>query len=142
MKTINEIISKFRQEGYKITPQRRAIFEILLKNGNHPHTEDIYNELKGIMPDISLTTVYNTLNELTNLGIIDVVQNIGEDSIRFDPKTETHHHLYCLRCKRIIDIEVQNSDIDLPEEMSFGFQLLKKQTTYFGYCPDCQKIDK
>ncbi len=139
MKNIEEVISKFRQEGYKITPQRRAIFEILVNNGNHPKAEEIYKEMKIKMPDISRTTVYSTLKELNELGTIDMVRNVGDDAIRYDPNTEKHHHLYCLRCHRIIDLEIDFEGVELSEEKSSGFEILKKQITFFGYCPDCQK---
>ena len=140
MKSINEIINKFRQQGYKITPQRRAIFEIIYNNGDHPNTEDIYIQLKEKMPDISLTTVYNTLNELNALGFIDVVHNAGDGSIRYDTRSDNHDHLYCLQCKRIIDIEGNTADVKISEDEAKGFQIIKQQVTYSGYCPECQKI--
>ena len=139
MKNIEEAINRFRQEGYKITPQRRAIFEILVNNDNHPKAEEIFNEMKIRMPDISRTTVYNTLKELNELGIIDMVRNVGGDSSRYDPNTENHHHLYCQHCHRIIDIENDFEGVELSEEKSSGFKIVKKQITFFGYCSDCQK---
>lgn len=142
MKKTEEAIIRFRQEGYKITPQRRAIFEILFKNDSHPKAETIYEEIKVKMPDISRTTVYTTLKELNDLGIIDVVRNIGENINRYDPNTEDHHHLYCLQCHRIIDIENYFKGVELSDENSSGFQIIKQQITFFGYCPDCQQNRK
>ncbi|HAF62294.1 MAG TPA: transcriptional repressor [Anaerolineaceae bacterium] len=139
MKSMDEIINKFRQQGYKITPQRRAIFEVIYNNGDHPNTEDIYNLLKEKMPDISLTTVYNTLKELNALGFIDVVRNVGDGSIRYDTRIDNHDHLYCLQCNRIIDIEREITDIKISEDEAKGFQIIKQQVTYSGYCPACQK---
>lgn len=140
MKKIEDVIKRFRQEGYKITPQRRAIFEILLGNENHPNAEDIYREMKTKMPDISKMTIYNTLNELKALEIVDVVHVVGDDVTRYDPKTEVHDHLYCLNCNRIIDVEVSDKEGQISEEKLGGFQVLRQQITFFGYCPDCQKI--
>ena len=139
MKNIEAVISRFRQEGYKITPQRRAIFEILVNNDTHPKAEEIYKEIKIKMPDISRTTVYNTLKELNEMGTIDVVSNVGGDSNRYDPNTENHHHLYCQHCHRIIDLEIDFKDVKLSEQTSLGFKIVKNQITFFGYCPNCQK---
>ena len=141
MNSVNEIIIRFRQKGHKITPQRRAIFETIFNNGGHPKADDIYKAVKGSMPDVSLTTIYNTLTELSDLGFIDVVQNVGDGALRYDPRTDTHDHLICLRCNRIIDIENEIDEVDIPENRSKGFQIVKKQVTYFGYCPECQKAD-
>ena len=138
MKNIEEVINRYRQEGYKITPQRRAIFEILVNNDNHPKAEEIYKEMKIKMPDISRTTVYNTLKELNKMGTIDVVRNVGGNSSRYDPNTENHHHLYCQDCHRIIDLEIDFKGVELSEEKLLGFRIVKKQITFFGYCPDCQ----
>ena len=140
MKKIEDVIKRFRQEGYKITPQRRAIFEILFENENHPNAEDIYKEMKVRMPDVSRMTIYNTLNELKALEMVDVVHIVGDDVTRYDPKTEVHDHLYCLNCNRIIDVESAGNDRQIPEEKLAGFQVLKQQITFFGYCPDCQKV--
>ena len=139
MKNIEEAISRFRQKGYKITPQRRAIFKILVNNDTHPNAEAIYQEMKNIMPDISITTVYSTLKELNETGAIDAVHNVGGDSSRYDPNTENHHHLYCQHCHRIIDLEIDFKDVKLSKKTSLGFKIIKKQITFFGYCSDCQK---
>lgn len=139
MKNLDEVIEKFRQEGYKITPQRRAIFQFLIGNNSHPNAEEIYKKIKEKMPEISKTTVYNTLKELNNLKIIDIVHNAGKDTSRYDPKTEDHHHLYCLQCHCIRDLDIEFNGIDLSVEKNMGFQIIKKQITFFGYCPNCQK---
>ena len=138
MQTIENIINAFRHHGYKITPQRRLIFKILHNNEDHPRAEEIYSAAKEIMPDISRTTVYNTLKELVGLGLVEPVQNIDENSARFDPRISTHHHLYCQHCHRIIDVDLDVSGIIPPPDASIGFEILRKQITFFGYCPNCQ----
>ena len=139
MHNIEEVISDFRKKGFKITPQRRMIFEIILNNDTHPNVNDIYQQIKTNMPDISKTTVYNTLRELHQLGVIVIVHNAGEDMSRYDPKTENHHHLYCLACHRIIDIDMDIKNMELSEQASLGFKIIKKQITFYGYCPECQQ---
>lgn len=138
MKSLQNSIENLRKAGLKITPQRRAIIEIFEKNPHHPTAEQVYVEIKQKMPDISLTTVYNTLNELNNLGELDVVRDIHEPSNRYDPNTEDHNHLYCLSCGRIIDLSDGFSGLDLDEEKRSGFRIMRKQVTFYGFCPECQ----
>ena len=138
MPPINEIISTFRTKGFKITPQRRLLFEILFDNHSHPSAEDVYQSALEKMPDISRTTVYSTLNELVDMGFIEAANGITEKHMRFDPKTGAHHHLYCQGCGLIVDIDLDISQLDLPSSASDDFEVLKKQVTFFGFCKQCK----
>ena len=143
MRNIEEIVDKFQEQGYKITPQRRGIFEILIGNESHPRAEDIYDALKAKMPDVSLATVYNTLNTLKEMGMVNVLSITEDNSIRYDPATEVHDHLFCLGCNRIFDVYRDAAVMDFSKRNIPGFQLVDRtQVTYYGYCPDCQKMRK
>ncbi|HAF62697.1 MAG TPA: transcriptional repressor [Anaerolineaceae bacterium] len=142
MQNIDELIEEAQKQGYKITPQRREIFKILVNNDSHPKAEDIYNILKDRMPDVSLATVYNTLNMLKELGMIDAIALFEDDSVRYDPTTKAHDHLYCLHCNRIVDVEKDQDDLGFTEKEISGFQIVKRQVTYYGYCPECRDILK
>ena len=140
MKSIENTIQLFRKAGYRITPQRRAIFKILEPDASHPNAESVYEKVRKEMPDISRTTVYNTLKEMTDLGVLDLVSSVSDNTLRYDLNTGHHNHLQCLSCRRIIDIDFDLQDFDLPEKESMDFQIVKQQVTFFGYCPDCQNI--
>jgi Fe2+ or Zn2+ uptake regulation protein len=143
MKNIEEIVDKFQEQGYKITPQRRGIFEILVGNESHPRAEDIYDALKERMPDVSLATVYNTLSTLKEMGMVNVLSIVEDDSIRYDPTTDVHDHLFCLDCNSIFDVERDATEMSFPQRKIPGFQLIdRKQVTYYGYCAECQKKRK
>lgn len=138
MQSLKEIFTAFREKGFKITPQRRLIFDILANNQNHPCTEDVYQAAILTMPDISRTTVYSTLNELVDFGFLDTVKGISKKPVRFDPMTSPHHHLYCQNCGKIIDIDLDISSITPPSDVSATFEIVKKQITFFGFCQDCR----
>lgn len=143
MNSLQTYVNKFQEQGYKITPQRRGIFEILVGNESHPRAEDIYEALKDKMPDVSLATVYNTLNTLKDLGMVNVLSIIEDNSIRYDPTTEVHDHLFCLGCNRLFDVERDINEMGFSQRQIPGFQLIeRKQVTYYGYCPECQKKRK
>jgi Fe2+ or Zn2+ uptake regulation protein len=138
MKSVQEAIDQFRTQGLRITPQRRAIFKWLAVNQGHPTAEEVYQEVSVAMPDISRTTVYNTLRELVTLGALAEVEPISQDGSRFDTETVHHHHLFCLRCHKLLDVEQTFPGLTLPEKEKAGYEIIRSQVTFYGYCPDCQ----
>ena len=140
MKSPEAIIRLFNQKGLKITPQRRLIFELLAKDGSHPTAEELYQLVISRMPDVSQTTVYNTLRELVALGELIPVENLSENGARFDTNPSYHHHLFCMHCHTLVDIERDFPDVELTREEAKGYQIVKNQVTFYGVCQACQKI--
>jgi Fur family peroxide stress response transcriptional regulator len=136
--SIDELVALFRQKGYKVTPQRRAILELLRGDASHPAAEGIYQRLLPSMPDISRTTVYNTLHELVELGVLAPVEALSENGLRYDTNLQDHHHLYCMRCGALVDIAGKLGDLQILPEQAAGYQIVRQQITFYGYCPQCQ----
>ena len=132
------LIDLFHQNGLKITPQRRVILELLAKADGHPTAEQVYQRVLSAMPDISRTTVYNTLHELSDLGELTPVYGLSEGGQRYDTNSETHHHLYCIHCHTLIDIDRSFRGLTLTAEEAPGYRILSRQATFYGVCPDCQ----
>lgn len=138
MKSLETLLDRLRQNGLRITPQRRAIVELLVDDDSHPTAAQVYERLLPTMPDISRATVYNTLHELSELGELRLVHDLPEGGHRYDTKNEIHHHLYCVRCHRLRDIDRDFSGLDLAPEEKSGYQILNRQVTFYGVCPECQ----
>ena len=138
MKSPEAIIQIFNQKGLKITPQRRLIFELLAENENHLTAEELYQLVLSRMPDVSRTTVYNTLRELVAIGEMVPVENLTEAGERFDTNSNSHHHLFCKHCHTLIDIERDFPDVKLTLEEAKGYQILNNQITFHGICQECQ----
>jgi Fe2+ or Zn2+ uptake regulation protein len=136
VRSVAELIDLFRQAGYKITPQRRVIFEILSGDDSHPTAEEVYRRVLTLLPDTSRTTVYNTLRELVDLGELLEVQDDG--GTRYDTNTGQHHHLLCLNCHALSDISRDFEGLDLPAEETAGYTIVRRQVIFYGYCPACQ----
>ena len=98
----SSIIKTFRNSGYRATPQRIAISRYMLSNHEHPTAQKTYLEVKKTHPTVSLATIYNTIKILKETGLI-LELNLDQGETRFDPITEPHAHLLCLRCGSIID---------------------------------------
>jgi len=135
METAQQLCDRLRDKGYSITPQRRAIFEALEGAHHHPSAEQVHEEVRRRMPDVSLATVYKTLKELVSLGEVQEL-NFHGDRSRFDPKTCAHSHLKCLHCGRLDDVESCYDDIKPPRRT--GWQLQKHEVVFYGTCPDCK----
>jgi len=140
LKSSEAIIQLFNQKGLKITPQRRLIFELLAEDESHPTAEELYQLVISRMPDVSQTTVYNTLCKLVALGELAPVENLSEAGARFDTNSSNHHHLFCMHCHTLVDIEQDFPDVELTLEEAKGYQIVKNQVTFYGICQECQKI--
>ncbi|MBS1233159.1 MAG: ferric uptake regulator family protein [Nitrospirae bacterium] len=122
---------------FKLTPQRLAILDYLKDNCDHPSAETIYKEIRKRFSTMSLATVYNTLETLRKNGKI-LELTIDPAKKRFDPSIEPHHHLICIRCKKIIDIHMDYS-LHIPNEKKRGFELMGNHIEFYGVCPECKR---
>ena len=99
---INEIRIKLVEKGLKITPQRIAILEAIIKLNNHPTAELILDYIRKNHPNIATATVYKVLDALVDKGLIKKVKT-DKDIMRYDAFLEKHHHLYSSDTDRIED---------------------------------------
>ena len=133
------VTTLLRSKGFKVTPQRIAIYNALLSTKEHPKAETIYNKLLPLYPTMSLATVYKTLETLSSLNLVQVL-NLNEDSFRYDADMSNHHHIRCLKCDRVDDLH--NIDAmpflsEVNEKTSYALQ--GHQFYFFGTCQDCQR---
>ena len=112
MRSPGELTASFRDRGLRITPQRVAVFEALHASTGHPTAESIYQTVVVDQPSISLKTVYQTLNDLTDMGEIRRL-DLGSSATRFDPNIDDHHHLVCDDCGVITDTYLDVSGLEL-----------------------------
>jgi len=137
---LQQMTRKLREQGYKITPQRLAILEVLSTSKGHPTVEKIYEKVRNNFPTTSLATVYKNISILKDL---DEVLELGfsDDSNRYDGnKPYPHPHIVCKQCKRIIDPDIEKLN-DISEVLSreTGFKIINHRLDFIGICPDCQK---
>lgn len=130
---------KSKENGLKITPQRTAIFQELLKAKDHPTADDIYKRIVKKIPNISFDTVNRTLLTFSKIGMIKVVEGYGQAK-RYDPDMGIHHHFRCIRCGRIIDFHNKDyDDIAVPAEINKRFTVTSKKVVLEGLCGTCGK---
>jgi Fur family peroxide stress response transcriptional regulator len=94
--------NKLTEKGLRVTPQRIAIYEAILKLNNHPTADEIATFIKQDHPNIATGTIYKVLESLVSNGLIKKVKT-ERDVMRYDAIIENHHHLYCAESDRIVD---------------------------------------
>lgn len=103
MRSPEELITLFRANGLKATPQRNAVFEALYQDRSHPTADIVWNRVRQQMPSLSLRTVYQALGDLVSLGELGTV-SVNHGAVRFDPNVSPHAHFVCRACERIFDV--------------------------------------
>ena len=131
-----ELVSAFRAQGLKVTPQRQLLFRLLHDNRSHPTAEALYTVASEIMPGISLRTIYQTLNDLAAMGELQVV-SVGSGSTRFDPNIDHHHHAHCGGCGTVTDVYVDDL-ASLNVSGLDGFTADTAHIVFSGICQTCR----
>jgi Fe2+ or Zn2+ uptake regulation protein len=132
------LTDRLADRGWRITPQRRAVVEALAGEHVHLSAEQVHAGAKRIVPEVSLATVYNTLNELTDMGEISEIR-LSDGSTRFDPKIgPDHHHLVCDGCGLTFDVEPSGAEeLTLPRAQRYGMTLVSVEVVFRGRCSNC-----
>ncbi len=137
MKPADSLIERLRRRtDWRVTAQRRAVAEAF--EGAHVHlsADEVLARARRRLPEISLATVYNALNELVALGELQPV-HAGHGRPRYDPTPTAHDHLVCLGCGEIHDVYAR-SRASLPPSQRFHHRLVGQETIFKGYCRRCQ----
>ena len=138
--TADSLTTSLKNAGMRMTPQRAAICKLLVESKEHPTASMIYDELDPQFDSLSLATVYNTLNALVKIGVVNRLGEAGDGSVRYDADTEPHVNLACISCNRIIDIPSEHvHHLDDEITQNSGYKLLGARVLYYGLCPECQK---
>ena len=139
MLTNKELTDALRAHGYKVTPQRIAVYETLAANHDHPSAEVLYGMLKPKFPSMSLATVYKSIDILHRIDVVNILHT-GEDSLRYDADLSRHNHVQCQLCGSICDVHDLNSGLLVEDaEKKSGYDIVRHQFYFYGICPQCKK---
>jgi len=127
-----------RERGVPFTEQRRVILEAVLDLEDHPTADQVHSALARRSPGVSRATVYRTLEGLARMGVITKTCHPGK-SVRYDRRTEQHHHLVCMRCDEVIDISDSRYDsLPVPDTRELGFEVNDLRVQLRGFCRRCR----
>ncbi len=137
----DKFVEHCKKSGLRITPQRCAIYEELLKSKSHPTADEMFQTVKKEFPNISYDTVNRTLLTFAEIGLVDIVSTKGGPR-RFDPVMDNHHHFYCVNCGKIIDFHSeQYKNLGVPKHIQNDFTVFTKRVVLNGLCKQCCKIN-
>lgn len=124
------------RHGIRPSVQRTAVLRFLRSVKTHPTVDEIYQALLPDNPALSRTTVYNTLDLLSDSGLV-LTLDFGEGFLRYDADCSPHSHFRCTGCGKVFDI--MSSVPDCSAMLPRGFRLEGAQLKLFGKCSACGK---
>ena len=124
----------------RMTRQRQMVLDVIRGHGNHMHAEDVLERLSE-NSGIGLATVYRNLNVLCEEGKIQKVS--GSHFSFYDGNPEPHDHLYCVRCGKVMDVDMAyDKQMDQNVSEFLHVDIYSHSVTYEGLCPNCLKEEE
>jgi Fe2+ or Zn2+ uptake regulation protein len=139
MLDIPVVETEMLETPWRLTPQRRAVLEVLESATDHPTAAEVFERVRVASPGIGPATVYRTLALLVANGVALELSLGDGTSARYDGNTARHDHLVCTSCGAASDIESA-----LPGELldqvtgSTGYAISHYDLQFHGLCPECQ----
>ena len=128
-----------KDAGYRLTPQRVAIWEVTRKSGRHLTAEQIAEEVQRALPEVNLSTVYRTLELLVSLDLVSETHLDTKHSYYEVAPEPVHHHFVCDRCGAVghfSDELLEPITSQLLDQS--GFEARSTKVTVFGLCKECR----
>lgn len=135
--TSDNLSERLNTLGFRFTPQRRQVYEVLMQKKDHPTADEVFVRAKKQMPEISHATVYNCLDALVECGLIRQVQ-LDRGATRFCPNMHEHCHFHCDECETVFDVDLpekSQNGVALPK----GFRAKRVDIAIHGLCADCAR---
>jgi Fe2+ or Zn2+ uptake regulation protein len=135
----SEIEERVRSVGLKLTPQRYAVLDFLMRSREHPTADKISAALNRRFPRASRATIYNTLNALRDAGLVHEVY-MDDAVARFDANLDQHHHFVCRMCDKLEDVPFDEVG-ELPtRRLGRGHKVENYEIVMRGVCASCQRL--
>jgi Fur family peroxide stress response transcriptional regulator len=139
---LGEFVARCHERRSAVTPQRLAVIRALLASENHPSADEICAAVRREHPHVTLATVHRILEQFCEVGEARKV-TLLHDAARYDGNVEPHHHVLCVRCRRVHDIEIPEVNKLLEGTPSLGqFALLRCSLEIEALCGQCQLAEK
>ena len=123
--------------GLAVTHQRQVIWDTLAELHGHPSPEEVYESVRQRIPSISLATVYKNIRKFIEHGLLSEV-SLHHGSARLETNPAAHHHMVCLRCRTIVDLEDEALEpVRMKKHLPNGFRIQRYSVEVIGICNRC-----
>ena len=129
-----ELGERLATSGFRFTPQRRCVYDVLRQTSDHPTAEEVFMRAKRALPEISHATVYNCLDALVACGLARRVQ-LEHGASRFCPNMAEHCHYFCNECGAVFDVPLNAESTCMPRPK--GFKIDHFEIAVHGVCAEC-----
>ena len=134
-------LKELKKKGYRFTPQREIVLEIMHHLDKPATAEEIFTQVQEITKTVDKSTVYRTLDLLQEFGLVSVIDSGEREHLYEHLGTKTPHlHLVCESCGKIIAIDQEAFYPFVRYLMNItGFEVSIQNTTIPGLCETCRK---
>ncbi len=140
-----KMVQLLKRSGLRSTNARRQILTLLIEHKNHLSTDEILMELSKQSHRSGAATIYQNLVKLVDAGLL-VRFTDANGIIRYDSNFIPHHHLFCTRCGKVIDIGLEKAvhprlhpKVMHTGKSPRGWKLDGIQIEFKGVCPKCRR---
>ncbi|MDO4575767.1 MAG: transcriptional repressor [Planctomycetia bacterium] len=139
---LEQFYTRCRMYGLAVTKQRTQVYKILLYSTEHPTADRVYEQAREEFPGMSRMSVYRILETLASCHMIRKVNHPGA-ATRYDAFVKPHHHLICVKCGLVVDIDPVDKDFSLElKQIPEGFRVLDYCVDFQGLCAACVNSGK
>ena len=138
--TEKKVASVLSRRGYKLTPQRRAVLNVIVNRLEHLTPSEVYERVHRDHPSVGLVTVYRTLEVLSELGLLSQVHRVGSARSYTLTPLGHHHHLICSLCGVVADFtDCGLEELEQRLSQDTRFKIEGHLLQFVGRCRDCQQ---
>ncbi len=135
------IWQRLEEGNYRLTQQRQAVLDVMRENrGRHLSAEEVLAEARKKAPNLGIATVYRTLDKLSSFEVLYKTA-FDEGKYRYElceDEHHRHHHVICLSCGQIIEIEEDLLSSLEKHLENKGFEVVDHQLIIYAKCPGCK----
>src|ERR1700760_1203818 len=137
--TSDDVAGLLRRHRLRVTPQRRAILNAFRGTADeHLSAEEVMSRASQAVPEIGRGTVYATLAELAELGLLGSVGN--PEPVRYETNVAPHDHFRCRLCLRLFDVELGGRELRTRPLPGYAVEAVAVHGE--GICAQCHDYER
>lgn len=134
-----ELVQSLRGSGHRLTPQREMVLGVIADSETHLTAEQVLAQVRERYPHLNKSAVYRSLDLLTEIGLVTVI-DLGGGKVEYELfRQPSHHHLVCQKCKHVTVIDdTLLVPLGRKIEAEYGFRPNLHHFAIFGTCAKCR----